>query len=190
MMKKIIALGSAMVLSLAFSLTAFAAPSVDTETVATDGTVYSEETVQAYAATTTVTSATVQASVGAVSTETAAAADNLATAYVGSTAVVATIVDIVVPEGTGAATFTLTCPAVAAGMDVTILHQKADGNWEAITPDAVDNGSVTFTMTSYSPVAIVVNAAAPQTGDVAVYVAAMSMICLAGLCVSTKKAYN
>lgn len=188
MMRKLIALGSAMVLSLAFSLTALAAPSVDTESVATDGTVYTEATVESFAATTTVASTTVQATVASVSTETAAAADNLAKAYVGSTAVVATVIDLVVPEGTGEATFTLSCPTVAAGMSVTILHQKADGNWEAIVPSAVDNGSVTFTLTSYSPVAVVVNAAAPQTGDAVVYVAALALVCLAGACVTTKKA--
>lgn len=188
-MKKALALCSALVLSLAFSLTAVAAPSVDTGAVADDGTTYTEETTNQYAAETTVASTSVAVVVSAVSPQTAAAADNLAKAYVGSTAIISTIVDISVPEGTGAAEFTLYDADLLAGMDVTILHQKADGNWEAITPSAVGNGSVTFTLTSYSPVAVVVNAVAPKTGDMSAYVAVLAIFCLAGSCVAFKKAY-
>lgn len=188
-MKKAIALCSALVLSFALSMTAVAAPSVDTGSVAADdGTTYTEAMTNQYAAETTVTSS-VPVTVSAVSPQTAAVADNLAKQYVGSTAVITTIVDISVPEGTGAAEFTLCDADLLAGMDVTILHQKADGNWEAITPSAVGNGSVTFTLTSYSPVAVVVNAVAPKTGDMSVYVAALAIFCLAGACVATKKAY-
>lgn len=188
-MKKAVALCSALVLSLAFSLTAMAAPSVDTGAVAEDGTAYTQEITNQYAATTTVTSTVANVVVSAVSPQTAAAANNLAKGYVGSTAVVSKVVDISVPEGTGAAEFTLTDANLLAGMNVTILHQKADGNWEAITPSNVSNGSVTFTLTAYSPVAIVINAVAPKTGDMSVYVAVLAFLCLSGTCVALKKAY-
>jgi len=121
------------------------------------------ETINEYAETTTVTS-DVEATITAVSAKTAANAITVAKTVINDNAYIATVVDLSVPAGTGAASFTLACP-VLKGQKVTILHQKSDGIWEAITPSNVANGSVTFTLTSYSPVAVVVDTTAPKTGE-------------------------
>lgn len=108
----------------------------------------------------------------------------------GANTFIATIVDLKVPAGTGAATFTLTCPNVWKGQNVTILHQKSDGSFESIKPASVEDNKVTFTMTSYSPVAIVINtgAVSPKTGDVSLLIAAMTAISGIGTAVCAKKA--
>lgn len=193
MKKRFLALVSAMVLAGAMTLTASAATSVTTdnavasEELQTSTQQFTEATIAEFATTTTVSSS-VNATVAAVSAETAAAAIDQAQAVVGANAFVATVVDLQVPAGTGAAEFTLGCPNVWAGQSVTILHQKADGSWESITPSKVANNSVTFTLTSYSPVAIVINAAAPKTGDVVTVAGALAAACLAGGVAFGKKA--
>lgn len=196
MKRRFLALVSALVLTGAMSMTAAAAGSVTTssaassvsaESLATSTQQFTENTIAEFAATTTVSSS-VSATVAVVSTETAADAIAQAKEVVGDNAFVATVVDLQVPAGTGAAEFTLGCPNVWAGQSVTILHQKADGSWESIKPSKVANGSVTFTLTSYSPVAVVINAAAPKTGDMATATAAVSAVCLAGAAVFGKKA--
>lgn len=53
---------------------------------------------------------------------------------------------------------------VKAGQVVKVLHQKADGTWESLPVVKVENGSVTATFTSFSPV-IVVYDEAPGTGS-------------------------
>ena len=193
MKKRFLALVSAMVLAGAMTLTASAATSVTTdnavasEELQTATQQFTEATIAEFATTTTVSSS-VNATVAAVSAETAAAAIDQAQAVVGANAFVATVVDLQVPAGTGAAEFTLGCPNVWAGQSVTILHQKADGSWESITPSRVANNSVTFTLSSYSPVAIVINAAAPRTGDVVAVAGALAAACLAGGVAFGKKA--
>lgn len=84
---------------------------------------------------------------------------------VGANAAIASIVDIVVPDGTGTASFTLGVPVLRAGQSVTVLHLRSDGQIETLPVSAVGNGTVTFTMSSYSPVAVVINATAPKTAD-------------------------
>ncbi len=194
MKKKMLALVCALALTFAMPLTAFASGSVTTSsvaknaetTVATTATqTLDEATIAEFATTTTITSE-VGATISAVSTETAKEAVNQAKAVVGDNAFIASIVEVNVPEGTGKATITLGCPNVWAGQSVTILHRKADGTWESIKPDKVVNGSVTFTMTSFSPVAIVIDAAAPKTGDAGMMMAVMALICLAGAAVCSK----
>jgi hypothetical protein len=136
-------------------------------------------------ATTTTVSGLKGAWIDKVSNETAKALITEANSVVGKNAFVASIVDLRVPEGTGTATFTLGCPNVWKGQNVTILHQKDDGTIEAITPSAVADNAVTFTLTSYSPVAIVINtgaagATSPKTGEVIALVAALAALCGAG----------
>ena len=193
MKKRFLALVSAMVLAGAMTITAAAAGSVTTpsavETVEMETSTqkFTTATLDEFATTTTVSSS-VNATVGTVSADTAAAAIAQAKAVVGDNAFVATIVDLKVPAGTGAAEFTLGCPNVWAGQKVTILHQKADGSWESIAPSKVANNSVTFTLTSYSPVAIVIDAAAPKTGDVVTVAGILAAACLAGGAAFGKKA--
>ncbi len=111
----------------------------------------------------------------------------------GSNTFIANIVDLNVPAGTGAATFTLGCPNVWKGQNVTILHLKGDGSFETIQPSAVEDNKVTFTMTSYSPVAIVINTGAagvksPKTGEIIALVAAMAALSGIGAAVCGRKA--
>ena len=58
-----------------------------------------------------------------------------------------------------AAKVCLAVDGVSAGDDVKIMHQKKDGSWEQITPDSVENGYVTATYSSFSPVVFIRNGA-------------------------------
>lgn len=90
---------------------------------------------------------------------------NAANQLVGANAAIISMVDIVVPSGTGTASFTLGVQGLVAGQSVTVLHLRSDGQVETLPVTAVGNGAVTFTMSSYSPVAVVINATAPKTAD-------------------------
>ncbi|MCM1191201.1 MAG: hypothetical protein NC389_02100 [Acetatifactor muris] len=130
------------------------------------------------------------ASVRAVTPATAKAMIAQARTIAGANTFIASIVDLQVPAGTGAATFTLTCSNVWKGQNVTILHQKSDGSFESIKPSSVEDNKVTFTMTSYSPVAIVINtgAVSPKTGDIIMLAAAMTAISGIGAAFFARKA--
>lgn len=156
------------------------------------GQVITTATLQNFAETTTV-SGVPGANVSTVSAETAKAMIAQAKTIAGSNTFIACIVDLNVPAGTGAASFTLGCPNVWKGQNVTILHLKSDGAFENITPSAVEDGKVTFTMTSYSPIAIVINTAgpgakSPKTGEIIVLVAAMAAVSGIGSAVCGRKA--
>lgn len=153
------------------------------------GQVITANTIKYFADTTTV-SGVAGASLSAVSTETAKAMIAQAKTIAGNNTFIASIVDLNVPAGTGAATFTLGCPNVWKGQNVTILHLKSDGTYETIKPSAVEDNKVTFTMTSYSPVAIVINTSttAPKTGDIFALAAAMTAVSGTGAVVCGRKA--
>lgn len=140
------------------------------------GQVLTGATLAEFAQTTTISSGVAGAKLGAVSNETAQAIISEANRVVGTGAFIASVVDLQVPAGTGTATFTLGCPNVWKGQTVRIVHQKADGSFEVITPSNVGNNTVTFTMTSYSPIAIVVNAQAPKTADAGMATSAMILL--------------
>jgi len=145
-----------------------------------------EHAVNEFAQTTTV-AGPAGASVTAVSMDTAKAVIAEANKVVGKSAFIATIVDL---HG-GAGTYTLGCPNVWKGQKVTIIHQKSDGSFESIAPSAVANNSVTFTLTSTSPVAIVIDTvASPKTGDMAAMMALLAMAGMGGATVFGKKARN
>lgn len=202
MKKRVFALVSALILTFGMTVSVFASetqsPTASNTTTVPAATsadaTFSDDLLNAYANSTSITSPTVKASWKKVSTSVAASAAARAKAVAGSGAVIATIVNLEVPAGTGAANFTLNCPNVQAGMRVIILHQLADGTWETINPSAVSNGSVSFTLTSYSPVAVVIqnsaSGTAPKTGDVVMAVAFLAAVCLIGTVVFSKKAVN
>jgi hypothetical protein len=54
---------------------------------------------------------------------------------------------------------------VVAGDSILVLHQKADGTWETIIPDKVEDGKVTVSFTSLSPVVFVRGTAAPAVAS-------------------------
>jgi hypothetical protein len=197
-MKRIITLACAVVLVLAMNVTAFAANSPAAGNTASSNTTtadpglatgtqqFNENTIAEFAEKATILSENATAAV--VSTDVAKEAIAQAKAVVGADVFVASIFDLQVPAGTGKATFKVACPHVWAGQSVKILHKLANGTWETITPDKVENNAVTFTMSSYSPIAIVVDVTpAPKTGDMAMVVAAMAVICLAGAYVASRK---
>lgn len=211
MKRKILALACAMTLVFGMGMSVCAAPSSTASATAGDvannatqpeelvgasenatGQVITADTIQYFADTTTV-SGVAGASLSAVSTETAKAMIAQARTIAGSNTFIASIVDLNVPAGTGAATFTLGCPNVWKGQNVTILHLKSDGTYETIAPSAVEDNKVTFTMTSYSPVAIVINtgsagAKSPKTGEIIVLVAALAAVSGIGAAVCGRKA--
>lgn len=73
-----------------------------------------------------------------------------------------------------------------------LLEEKTE-SVRGVMNDAVADNKVTFTMTSYSPIAVMVNTAAgasatsPKTGDVFAIVAMMTTLCGAGAVVLGKK---
>lgn len=90
----------------------------------------------------------------------------------------------------------LSANGIKAGDSVYILHQKQDGTWEVIIPDSVEDGVVTATFTSLSPVIIVkgeipagtdTGVKSPKTGESAMPIFAVAVICFAGAALTAKK---
>lgn len=204
MKKKILAFACAMTLIFGMGMSVSAASSSTSSATAGEvaelvsakdnatGQVLTTETIKSFAETTSV-SGVAGASLTAVSTETAKAMISQARTIAGSNTFIASIVDLNVPAGTGTATFTLGCPNVWKGQNVTILHLKSNGTYETITPSSVEDNKVTFTMTSYSPVAIVINtgstgAKSPKTGEIITLAAAMAAVSGIGAAVCGRKA--
>lgn len=87
---------------------------------------------------------------------------------------VAWLQDVTVPGYTGGAiTLTLAVDGVKAGDTVTVIHY-VNGAWEYVKPDSVSDGQVVVTLSSLSPVGVVVKSASagsgsdstsPKTGD-------------------------
>lgn len=108
-----------------------------------------------------------EVTVKAVTNAVVSTAAEQAKTMVGETAAVLKVFDVSLPEGdySVGVDVTMNVPGVVAGQNVSVLHQKADGTWESLKVVKVENGSVTATFTSFSPVAIVSNATAPGTGS-------------------------
>lgn len=165
MSKKLLALATALVLTLGMTVTAFAANSPSAGMI-TGNTPITTETLDTFVKSTTVTTTVAGTTITKVEDKDAKTLASSATSTVGANAAIATMVDINVPSGTGEAQFTLGVDGLVKGQDVTVLHLKKDGTVEKCKVNEVKNGAVSFTMTSYSPVAVVVNATAPKTGEV------------------------
>ncbi len=192
MKKRILALVCATVMALAMGMTVCAAPSPGANSVTTESVGPSEVSTPSQSfdygdmkdmvANTTVTSS-VACKYNEVGLDVVADAMDYAKSAVGANSLLVTIFDL---KAEKAGTFTVGCN-VKAGQSVSVLHEKSEGNWEVIKPTSVKNGSVTFNMTSYSPVAIVVNGTASKTADVAGVAAVMALVSLAGAAVCGKK---
>lgn len=203
MKKKLLAFACAAVLTFGMSMTAFAATSptagstasaeesgstVEPATRTVGSKVLSTEMMSGYASSTTLSTSVPGASITPVGINAAASMQIFAERAVGSNAVIATMVDINVPAGTGTATFTLGVPSLVAGQSVTVIHLKDKDNYEVLPVSAVGNGTVTFTMSSYSPVAVVLNATSPKTGEAGMAVVLMTaMAGIAGAAVCGRK---
>lgn len=191
MKKKILVLVCAAAMTLGMSLTVCAAESPDASQAADNATVISSgtqtlnaNTIKEFASVTTVSGATVTA----VDSEVAASAVEEANAIYGADSFVATVVDVSLPEGTVFPyELTLENRNVWAGQTVTILHQ-VNGVWERITPSRVTDGSVTFTITSCSPFAVVIDSqASPKTMDPSLAVSGLAGLFAAGAVLTGKK---
>lgn len=124
----------------------------------------------------------VTVTVSAVTNETVAIAQENAKALLSDTAVVMKAFDISLPAGdySKGVQVTMNVPGVVAGQSISVLHMKADGSWEVLPVNKVENGAVTATFTSFSPVAIVSGAGSPKTGNVLPMAGVMMIIFLAG----------
>ena len=207
MKKRLFALTCALVLTFGMCTTVFAQPSATDDS--TTGQ-YTESQLNDFAKSTTVVEGTLDARIAAVTPDVANEAVKAAETQVGKDAQILSVVDLLVDDP-GEGTFTIACAVVKSGDTVYVLHQKTDGTWEKITP-IVENGKVTFKMTSYSPIAIVLEkaatsagapaapapaapaapaanaATAPKTADMGMMVALMSLACLGGAAKFGKKA--
>lgn len=103
------------------------------------------------------------------------------------------VVDVTVPEGTGKVTITFGVTGVskADAGKIYLLHEKHDGTWEVIHPDKVEDGKVTATFSSLSPVAIckvaeTAGTTLPKTGA-PVVLPVVALICAAGAAGCAKK---
>ena len=187
------------VLTCSLGMTALAAPSPNSSSTTTAPAVKGSSTVEAVKVwdKILVNGNEVSSSVSIVEAteEVVNAAKAQAVAVVGSDAVVLDVVDVNFSESFSTITIPFNLKNVKAGDKIVALHQKADGTWETITPDKVEDGKVTVTFTSLSPVAFVAGEAAavksPKTGDVAVpFVAIIAVIALAGSALVGKKSFN
>ena len=209
MKKRLFALTCALVLTFGMCTTVFAQPSATDDS--TTGQ-YTESQLNDFATSTKVEEAPAGTTITPATPAVADAAVKATEAQVGKNAEILSVVELNVPAGTGEATFTLAFAVVKSGDTVYVLHQKTDGTWEKITPMSVENGKVTFKMTSYSPIAIVLEkaatsagapaapapaapaaptanaATAPKTADMGMMVALMSLACLGGAAKFGKKA--
>lgn len=100
---------------------------------------------------------------------------------------VVAVVDISLPAGVKipaeGISITFDVDGIVAGDKVYLLHGKADGTWETITPSKVADGKITATFTSLSPVAIVKVAGAatsPKTGAPLAVAPLVAIVCAAG----------
>ena len=195
-MKKIMALLVAGVLTCSVGLTAFAASSPSTPS--TNTTVTGSSTVEGIKVwdKILVDGKEVSSSVSIVeaNAEVVKAAEAEAVTAVGANAVVLKVVDVNFSEGFKTITISFSLKNVKANDKIVALHQKADGSWETITPDKVEDGKVTVTFTSLSPVAFVTGDVAvksPKTGDMTVpFVAIIAVVALAGSALVSKKSFN
>lgn len=203
MKKRVLAMVSILVFTLGMSMTVMAAPSPvavndktssswkpSKETIATtdSGEAITEASLYADLNATSLSTSVEGASLTNVGPQAAACLVNKANEVVGANANIVTMVDIQVPEGTGTASFTLSVPSLVAGQSVTVLHLKSATDIEVLPVTAVNNGSVTFTMSSYSPVAVVVNATAPKTADMNMaWIAVLALVSAGGAVVMSKK---
>ena len=92
-------------------------------------------------------------------------------------------------EGT-AVDVKLAVTGVEAGQKVKVLHQKADGTWESLPVVKVENGAVTATFTSFSPVLVVYDASESTGSQTPVVLIGMMVLAIVaagvGVCRSAK----
>lgn len=192
-MKKLAALGAAMVMSLALGLTAFASSSpVSTGSSSVKGAVDKNGN----AVEVTLKGGVDSAIVNAIKSESALKAV-LGDAYVEGM----TVVDVVDVEYDGSSdtlpvTVTFNVPGVTSSTKVALLHYTG-GAWKAdVTDVKAGNGTITGTFSGFSPVAIVVDKSAadstvksPKTGETTmpIVMMAIGVLAVGGVYVMSRK---
>lgn len=112
---------------------------------------------------------------------------NEANSLYGANTFIASIVDINVPNATFPYTLTIKNDNVWKGQNVTVLH-KVNGTWEKLTPSAVGDNTVTVTVNSFSPFALVIDTGrSPKTMDIALMVGGLAGLFAAGTALTGKK---
>lgn len=192
-MKKLAALGAAMVMSLALGLTAFASSSpVSTGSSSVKGAVDKNGN----AVEVTLKGGVDSAIVNAIKSDSALKAV-LGDAYVEGM----TVVDVVDVQYKGnkedfPITVTFNVPGVTASTKVALVHYT-NGAWKAdVTDVKAGNGTITGTFSSFSPVAIVVDKSAadssvksPKTGETTmpIVMMAIGVLAVGGVYVMSRK---
>ena len=108
------------------------------------------------------------------------------------------IVDVTADlKGAKSVDVTFSVAGVKAGENIVVLHQKADGKWETLPIVKVEDGKVTATFTSFSPVVVVKAKAAasngtegatsPKDGAPVSALPVLAMLCAAGVVVFGRK---
>lgn len=114
-----------------------------------------------------------------------------------------TVVEVSAPAGVTVSkenpiSLTFEVAGIKAGSNILVLHWNGTA-WETIKPESVEDGKITASFTSLSPIAIVelsVESAAgsqtsPSTGEAASVLPVLAVICMAGAVVCGKKvAFN
>lgn len=218
-MKKFFALLCAGVMACSMSMMAFAAPSQTTGNVTDNATGNASQTTS----TTTSGSAAaannnghstvdsvkvwsnividgVESSNAALSVEALPAASEAVTAAAAWAAAnngtILQMVDVKLSADFSKVTIPFNLTNVMQGQNIVVLHLKHDGQWEQIVPDKVENGKVTVTFTSLSPVIFVsldkIPVKAPKTGDTSAVPFATATVVVAGVgaAVATKKFFS
>ncbi len=83
---------------------------------------------------------------------------NTAAKQISDQAQVMAMTDLSVSEGTDTSkgiTITLSVSGVQKGDSVYVLHKLSNGQWETLKPSSVENGKVTVTLYSFSPIMVV-----------------------------------
>lgn len=218
-MKRFFALLCAGVMACSMSMMAFAASSQTTSSVTNTATGSSSQTTSTVTSSSATAASTngystvdtvkvwsnividgVETSGAALSIEslpaTSEAAIAAATWAAASNGTVLQMIDVTLDANFSQVTIPFNLTNVMAGQNIIVLHLKHDGQWEQIVPDMVENGKVTVTFTSLSPVIFVsldsVAVKAPKTGDTSAVPFAAAVAVLAGACavISTKKFFS
>ena len=128
----------------------------------------------------------IEVTISSVDPATVSEAKKVAEINLPASATVLKVVDVSLPVDFEKVTLTFEVSGVKAGQKVTVLHMLPDHNWE-ILPATAGNGTITATFTSLSPVAFVVGATSPKTGETLPVFAILAVICLAGTVVCSRK---
>lgn len=148
---------TAMMLVLTMGTTVFAAPSPDSDVVLQQKTDEINKATSVDSNAVNSNNEIIKVTATAVTKDQYSAANTVAKGQDSGATVVA-MKNISVPEGTNAKKgikVTIRANGIKPGDNVYVLHQLSSGAWQTLKPDSIANGSVTVTLYSFSPVAVV-----------------------------------